>query len=220
MSWAGKFLQPNSLYITLAIPHSHTTPTYPTRVSTNFDADAYITGSSGGRGPEEFEWGIYWHREYRDGVWYQLERDGFQEGSTMIPRYKHLRWDVPSSPRLEKYVVCIVRMVRLNRPFDHDLAPYIDWVAQSLAKTSIRSILWATTIYFRVRNHLLERADVIRRSISEFTLREFLIQVLTFAYASLPTCFEGLLPRPIMITRYGIHLKGVWNHPEGRQVIM
>ncbi|KAL6821621.1 hypothetical protein V8C40DRAFT_276111 [Trichoderma camerunense] len=75
-----KTLEPGSLYITISVPrsssygHDSSTVSYPTCLSEDLDLASYEVSCAKGIDREEFDWGVYLHRGYGNGTWYELRR--------------------------------------------------------------------------------------------------------------------------------------------------
>ncbi|PNP54547.1 hypothetical protein THARTR1_05104 [Trichoderma harzianum] len=74
-----KTLEPGSLYITISVPRSSSygpdsTVSYPTCLSEDLDLASYEVSCAQGIAREEFDWGVYLHRGYGNGTWYELRR--------------------------------------------------------------------------------------------------------------------------------------------------
>ncbi|KAJ4859235.1 hypothetical protein T069G_07502 [Trichoderma breve] len=74
-----KTLEPGSLYITISVPRSSSygpdSPvSYPTCLSEDLDLASYEVSCAKGIDREEFDWGVYLHRGYGNGTWYELRR--------------------------------------------------------------------------------------------------------------------------------------------------
>ncbi|KAL7963740.1 hypothetical protein V8C34DRAFT_5960 [Trichoderma compactum] len=74
-----KTLEPGSLYITISVPrsssHGPDSPvSYPTCLSEDLDLASYEVSCAKGIAREEFDWGVYLHRGYGNGTWYELRR--------------------------------------------------------------------------------------------------------------------------------------------------
>ncbi|KAK4067190.1 uncharacterized protein Triagg1_7918 [Trichoderma aggressivum f. europaeum] len=76
-----KTLEPGSLYITISVPrsssHGPDSPVscyYPPCLSEDLDLASYEVSCAKGIDREEFDWGVYLHRGYGNGTWYELRR--------------------------------------------------------------------------------------------------------------------------------------------------
>ncbi|KAM0252829.1 hypothetical protein ACHAQJ_007514 [Trichoderma viride] len=229
-----KTLEPGSLYITISVPRSdshqlhspcsafHYLPYLPH----DLDLASYEVSCAEGLDREEFDWGVYWHRNHGDGTWYGLRRvsstidagmgmanmgaiasDGANIACTM-PFYALSRQEMHLSPRLHARVAGLMRVLRVPSPFAAGLTSYLDWLAVQTASSATRSFIWASSMYLRTRRHFSADpcgrvGDVVATS---FDTTGFLQEALHLAYKEVWYGLAGQLPRPIMASAFGVEL--------------
>ncbi|KAK5996666.1 hypothetical protein PT974_02005 [Cladobotryum mycophilum] len=229
-----KDLEPGSLYITVAVPKPkscHFNPAeallnYPPAFPANFDLTTYETWCADTYELEEFDWGLYWHRGRGDGTWYglspvdhsidiHLTRLGLStsigmSGVVFPPLYKYtlIRRDMCQSPRLQGHVAGLIRVLHVPGSVASELTTYLDWLAAHAAATATRSFIWATSLYLRTRRHITAnpRDGANQGMPAGFDITGFLCEALHFAYGEVCHGLAGQLPRPIMVSAYGVDL--------------
>lgn len=226
MSQSIKELQPNTLYITISIP-SWTTTAHLSCPRQNVDLESYETECAEGYGREEFDWGLYWHRNLRDGTWYTLRRavphvDTVEHEHAQAPLYMLERRDMSASPRLRAGVVGLIRVVRIGSGHDSDdisneLTAYLDWLTLNTARSATRSFVWATSCFLRTRRHVATEHSILdcsqngrsgsgKHDSEGFVATAFLSEALQFAYPQVWSGFAGQLPRPVLDSVFGVEL--------------
>ncbi|UKZ80367.1 hypothetical protein TrVFT333_008125 [Trichoderma virens FT-333] len=237
-----KTLEPGSLYITISVPrsksHQHyglgSDVSYPTSLSEDLDLALYEVSCAKGIDREEFDWGVYFHRDYGNGTWYGLRRlsstidtgmDGTR-GSSMssmgttnmgdgasvpcsLPFYTLSRQEMRLSPRLQTRVAALIRVLRVPDCFADGLTPYLDWLAVQTAPSAMRSFIWATSMYLRTRHHFSTYLNGTAGDVAAtgFTTTGFLQEALDLAYKEVWYGLGGQLPRPMIASAFGVEIQ-------------
>ncbi|KAL7912630.1 hypothetical protein GGI35DRAFT_476471 [Trichoderma velutinum] len=194
-----KTLEPGSLYVTISVPRSSsyqhystdsTTVSYPTSLSEDLDLASYEVSCAKGIDREEFDWGVYLHRGYGNGTWYELRRE------------------MRLSPRLQTRVAALIRVLRVPDSFADGLTHYLDWLAVQTAPSATRSFIWASSMYLRTRHHFSAYANGTVGDVTTagFTTTGFLQEALHLAYKEVWYGLGGQLPRPMMASAFGVEM--------------
>ncbi|KAL7921768.1 hypothetical protein ACQKWADRAFT_113515 [Trichoderma austrokoningii] len=211
-----KALEPGSLYITIAVPprsgaqQPQDFPYLP-YLPPDLDLASYEVSCAEGIDREEFDWGVYLHRDHGNGTWYGLRRlpnsasidAGMGPAGMSMPFYTLSRRDMLQSPRLQARVAGLVRVLRVPNPLVAGLTSYLDWLALQTASSATRSFIWASSMYLRARRHL--SADHYHDGFL-FDTKGFLQEALHLAYKEVWYGLAGQLPRPIMASAFGVEL--------------
>lgn len=234
MSYRAPDLQPGSLYITISIPETTLSPprSYLPYLPSDFDPDAYET-SCPGIGREEFRWGIYWHRGPGDGTWYTIRRETPWPTPALAPYVAAacLKYGVDprgllpkppayvldtqtlthQSPRLDRSVVALIRVLHAPASLSRDLSAYLDWLTTHISHGARRSFIWATTVYLRARNHVSGHRGLGGgpQQPAAFDVERFLWEALELAYGEVYFALGGQLPRPVLVSQFGVLVRAV-----------
>lgn len=232
MGYGIKEHHAGSLYVTIAIPQAEQSPPaeYLSYMPEDFNTSSYETYCAEGYGREEFDWGLYWHRDTGDGIWYGLEQredtsaDGLGLGMrqasittrtgkmmkyTGYPIFSLSRHEMQRSPRLYARVVGLIRVVHVPPSIVDELTTYLDWLTAHAAVTATRSFIWAASLFLRAHRHA---AAVLRGAASAsddcsvlgFDINGFLWEALEFGYGEVWYALAGQLPRPILVSTFAV----------------
>ncbi|KAG6005538.1 hypothetical protein E4U21_007864 [Claviceps maximensis] len=212
-----KDLESGSVYITISIPHSLTQsatlpiPIYNRKPSESRDVDiaTYETHCAQHLAQEEFNWGLYFHRAERDGIWYNLRRQNEDVRYQPCPMLFSLhRQHVAASPRLQCQVIGLVRVLRVPPLLCDELTWYLDWLAWESYGTATRTFIWVTSMYLRTWHHIIRMLNNPNLAYgSQFDVNLFLREALNFSYENAEDAMGGQLPRPIIKSAYGTELE-------------
>jgi hypothetical protein len=218
-------LEPGGLYITISIPprvaaNRSLAEHYFNYLPDELDLDSYETCCAEGQGTEEFDWGLYWHRDTGDGVWFVLrpvEQPVLQ--GPVYPQRPVFRLDarrMTTSPRLANYFVGLVRVLKIppeRHTWMDEMGRYLWWLTAHTAPEATRSFIWASSVHLRARRHIAEMAmaetgSAMAAAAMEpwFDVTTFLREALGFAYGEVWYALAGQLPRPVMISQSGIDM--------------
>lgn len=207
MSCIVRDLHPGALYITISVP-SLPPASYPPRIPKDFDPNEYETSNF--EGHEEFDWGVYLHRGPGDGIWYILHPEPHPEWTFARPRYTFEVRSTRTSPRLDPSVVGLVRILHVPDYLMHGFAGYLAGVAAHKSINVHRSFIWATTVYLRARMDLEESPYSVTQDVtSDFDAERFLCETLVFAYGEVLFALGGQLPRPILMSQFGVDVRSL-----------
>ncbi|KAI5462869.1 hypothetical protein BGZ63DRAFT_422286 [Mariannaea sp. PMI_226] len=208
MGYPLKALEPGNLYMTISLPPNRTRNYEP---NLQQDCRMYIPEPPDPQDPgyleaviaqantvEDFQWGLYYHRGLRDGTWYTLQRVQSLPDDAILgithPMFELKRREVQASPRLDWDVIGLVRLMKT--PFDvaGTLTSYLDWLTPLAAMQAQQTYLWATSVYFRTRRHVLKLQN---KSEYPESVTRLLEECLEFAYSEVWYALGRQLPRPI-----------------------
>ena len=207
-----KELEPGSLYVTVALPKpqlgSDERVDIPVRydkppVLCDVDIATYETHCTPDLCPEEFNWGLYFHRGRQDGVALNLKR-----GTHGFLSYLELdRRNTTASPRLDLRVVGLVRVLRVPDFLSDEILWYLDWLALESAGSTNRTFIWATSMYLRTWHHIVQNLGYHHLSYGlQFDVNLFLRESLLFSYGEVKFALGGQLPRPILRSAFGTEI--------------
>lgn len=135
--------------------------------------------------------------------------------------------NMEQSPRLRHSIVGMVRIAKQSEfTPDEDLESYLNWLTVHMSGGVNKSFVWATAVFMRVRSHLVEKASqdapedeaiqmedeketgtVVKEwQAPDFEPEGFLTEALGFAYQETAYALSGQLPRPILLSKYGIEV--------------
>ncbi|KAF5666513.1 hypothetical protein FHETE_6188 [Fusarium heterosporum] len=190
MSFPTQKLKPFTLYIIVSVPEEppHTIAHRYDRDTSNIEVvrsqhtkqhEPWIIGSA------DFEWGLYWHRELGDGTWYAFR-------FTPSPMYKgppglYKPWvfsqhQVKESPRLNHFVVGLIRIMCVPESIGKEISVYLDWLAPIVAAKATRDDIWATTICLRTRLYVAKKLGLVDKTAEQFDGMGLIRQSMQFAY--------------------------------------
>jgi hypothetical protein len=95
--------------------------------------------------------------------------------------------------------------VPLTTVLDAGMRGYLDWLTKFTAPNANRTFIWSLSVYLRCRIHAASffgTAD----DFSFFNVKEFLRDSLTYCYSEVRFAARGQLPRPIVISQYGVQM--------------
>ncbi|KAM5354416.1 hypothetical protein ACJ41O_001065 [Fusarium nematophilum] len=222
MSYPTQELQANTLYLVISTPEA-----LPYAIEHIYDRDKTTlkivnTGpvpeggggsSSNGEGvhisgTEDFGWGLYWHRNLRDGTWYTLRQDspslhvnlpGFNRPINVFESFQ-----VKQSPRLYSHVVGLVRIMRAPDMDAAEITSYLDWLAPRAATMATEPVMWAAGVYLRARRHVARKRGVLDAGAVDYNPTGLICEALQFGYREVWHALCGQLPRPIFEPDTGI----------------
>ncbi|KAG6014358.1 hypothetical protein E4U54_005436 [Claviceps lovelessii] len=229
-----KDLEPGSVYITISIPRSLATsasmpmpkpmPIYGRNPSDSREVDiaTYETHCAQDLAQEEFNWGLYFHRAERDGIWYNLRRQEEDIRHRPCPTLFSLhRHHVTASPRLQCQVVGLIRVLRVPRILCDELTWYLDWLARESYGTATRTFIWVTSMYLRTWHHIVRMLNNPNLAYgSQFDVNLFLREALNFSYENAEYAVGGQLPRPIIKSAYGTVLEIPGEHVLNQSLVL
>ncbi|KAK2608519.1 hypothetical protein QQS21_002981 [Conoideocrella luteorostrata] len=213
MSKFLKDLEPGSVYVTISLPQTKEIigPIDPVNRGLSsrpceVNIATYETHCAQDLAHEEFDWGLYFHRGVRDGIWYHLTRRNDTQFRSST-RFDLDRRQVESSPRLQRNVVGLVRVLHVSQHLCEELAWYMDWLAGESYRTAARSFIWVTSMYLRTWHHIVRASNTPSLTYgAKFDVNQFLRETLNFAYGDVDYAVGGQLPRPIIRSIFGTEL--------------
>lgn len=96
-------------------------------------------------------------------------------------------------------------VVPLTTVLDAGMPTYLDWLTSHTAPNANRTFIWATSVYLRCRIHATGSLKTID-DFSFFDVKEFLRDALNYCYSEVRYAARGQLPRPIVISQFGIQM--------------
>ena len=191
-------IEPGTLYITIVVPPYYFTPGssnqdpnnyYPRQLPVTFSAGTYEVVTSLGNGNEEFNWGIYYHVDEGDGVWYYpvLNPATLSHGVIRRPSHEIIEDIRERSPRRVPQIVCMLQM--LNVPYRTTLATELkDYIRCVIDKfgagiDETRSYVWMFRVYIQVRRYVQTQAGI--HSLDTIDATMLLTEAAECAYQSL-----------------------------------
>ncbi|KAF4454771.1 hypothetical protein F53441_2849 [Fusarium austroafricanum] len=191
MSYPIQQLQPFTLYMTISVPeepahtiaHRYDTDTSTIEVlplqSEDGTEHQYVVGS------DNFEWGIYWHRELGDGTWYMFRftpPEMYKGPPGLYRPWVYSQATVKQSPRLHHHVVGLIRIMRVPETIGSEITTYLDWLAPRVATKSNTDLLWVILVCLRMRRHVAKERNIVDKGIEGFDPTGLTIEAVQFAY--------------------------------------
>ncbi|KAH6880118.1 hypothetical protein B0T10DRAFT_148181 [Thelonectria olida] len=214
-AYGMKALEPGNLYMTISIAHQppgwepdlkHEITDYIPKLPDPLDPSFLEELVQTARVQEQFIWGLYYHRDLRDGTTYTLRRidlDSLPKNAipgVTKPMFELQRRDVQESPRLDFGIVGLVRLLQVPPTITNDLTAYLDYIAPMVSMQSQRTFMWASSVYFGTRRHVL---DLQRKNNMLESRSGLLKECMVFAYGEIWYALGRQLPRPILSSTWG-----------------
>lgn len=197
-------LVPGTLYLTVKIPRG--LPYAPLRGPgkrienpTQPNLQRYCFHGTFGDGPEELEWGLYLHREPKDGIvgkWYTL-RSGPSKHEDGKPEYTFNMRDMPHSPRVVHYVIGLIRILEMPVAIIPRVISTMDRMGPKFISRAHTSYIWATSLYVRTRRFVASKLRIVDRATENFDFEILIKEHLEFIDDEYWYARMRQLPRPI-----------------------
>lgn len=204
---------PGTLYLTVKIPKPLPYAPLPEpgkrpEKPTPLDFQKYCFNGTYGDGAEEFEWGLYLHRERKNGIagrWYTLRSSpsNYEDGK---PEYTLNARDMPHSPQVVHYVVCLIRILEVPVEIIPRVISFMDRMGPKFISRAHTSYLWAASLYVRTRRYVGAKLRLVDPVTESFDYEVFFKEHLEFIDDEYWYARMRQLPRPIVTSSVGVKM--------------